>query len=162
MDDDRITLGAPLVRIAAVKPVEQYLLRVDWEDGRIDTVDLAGVISGFAPFAIFRDNIALFRTAQPIDWGAALGWENGLDFSAARLREIADIQRTAAQLLSAEDFRTWMTDAAMTVPKAAAFLGMGERQIKKYRAGDAPIPKAIALLIRQTHRDKALLHALNC
>ncbi len=158
MEQDRILIGEPLPQVSSVKATAGYRLHIVWADGSETGVDLSGVLARFEPFAALRDE-KMFGTAKPVDRGLAIEWDNGLDYAAVRLREIADIQAEAAVPMDAESFKDWMKAARLTVPEAADFFGMGERQIKNYRAG-SPIPRVVSILARQTARDQGLLHAL--
>lgn len=82
-------------RIATVQAHHPCKLTVTWRDGDVDTVDLSGVIAGFAPFAPLQD-FALFSTATVIGHGSGIEWENGLNYSADSLECIAEEQEPVA------------------------------------------------------------------
>lgn len=84
-----------LPRIKTAKVMAPYTLRVAWQDGRIDTVNLEGMIAEFAPFAPLREP-AMFATVRVMEYGDGLEWEGGFDYSADTLRQLADDQRVQA------------------------------------------------------------------
>ena len=62
--------------------------------------------------------------------------------------------------MTAEDFSGWMSSAGLTVPVAADLFGMGQRQIVKYRSGQAPIPRPVQMLVRQFRKEPGRLNAI--
>jgi uncharacterized protein DUF2442 len=67
-----------------------YALELVWEDGRIDVVDLSGVIGTYKVFAPLRDNPKLFHAVRMVDCGLGIAWNNDVDYSAQNLRRLAD------------------------------------------------------------------------
>ncbi|MBF0333980.1 MAG: DUF2442 domain-containing protein [Alphaproteobacteria bacterium] len=80
-------------RISDVRAREPSTITITWRDGGEDTVDLAGVIAGFEPFAPLAD-VPLFQTAKVVGHGGGIEWENGLAYSSDSLACLADEQRT--------------------------------------------------------------------
>ncbi len=143
-----------LHRIRRVSPgKEPTTLVIDWDDDTRTTVDLAGVIASFKPFAPLAD-AELFRQARVIVHGAGIGWPNGLDYSADSLWLVGEEQRA----MTTEEFRTWQDGLKLSNQEAVDLLGFSLRTIKNYRAG-ATIPKAVAVTCRSMLRDPTVFRA---
>jgi len=149
----------PIIRIHKADAIDASRLAIEWEDGSTDIVDLSGVQQRFPPFGPLREEAA-FRALSVIDWGNAIAWECGIDYSALRLCQIADIQRAARIDFNAASFSEWQKAAGLTVSQTSKLLGMGERQIKAYRAGTSKIPYAVQLLVQRLRDEPGLLNAL--
>ena len=132
---------------------EPSTLTIGWADGTRATVDLAGVIARFKPFAPLAER-ELFRQAHVIDHGAGIGWPNGLDYSADSSRLVADEQRA----MTTEEFRTWQGKLGLSNQEAADVLGLSLRTVNNYRAG-ATIPKTAGAFCRSMLRDRAVFRA---
>lgn len=129
-------------------------LRLVWDDGRADTVDLSGVIYRYAVFAALRDNPRLFRSVRRIDRGYGIAWSRQMDYSAQSLRRLADEQRP----MSGEELRSFEAQNNLTAAETAAVLGVAVRTVKAYRrAKRLPVPVAIA--VRAMLAEPALLAA---
>lgn len=143
-------------RLESVLPVRgrAYGLRLVWDDGRADTVDLSGVIYRYAVFASLRDNPRLFRNVKRIDRGYGIAWSKEMDYSAQSLRRLADEQRP----MSGEELRSFEAQNNLTAAETAAVLGVAVRTVKAYRrAKRLPVPVAIA--VRAMRAEPALLAA---
>jgi hypothetical protein len=68
-------------------------VKLVWEDGRVDDVDISGVIYRNKVFASLRDNPKLFRSVKGVDRGLGIAWTKEMDYSAQSLRRLADEQR---------------------------------------------------------------------
>ena len=144
-----------LPRIRRVHPGDEPLtLTIDWADGTRSTVNLAGVIASFKPFAPLAEP-ELFRQARVIAYGSGIGWPDGLDYSADSLWMVAEEQRA----MTTEEFRAWQDKLGLTVIEAAEILGFSPRTIKTYRTGYGIIPKAVTALCRSTLRDPTVFGA---
>jgi hypothetical protein len=76
-----------LPRIKAVKTgKEPWTVYLEWNDGLTSHVDLTGLIHRSRHFRRFLEEPLAFRKLKVVDSGAAIGWENGLDYSADTLR----------------------------------------------------------------------------
>lgn len=84
-----------ILRISAAEPVVQGVLKVSWNDGYEDIVDLRGIIRSGEIFAGLRDP-AKFRNVRVDTFGHSIFWgeegDEDVDFGCARLREIAEEQ----------------------------------------------------------------------
>jgi len=79
-------------RLKSVKPVADtpYALKLAWDDGRQNVVDMSGVIYRYKVFAPLRGNPKLFRRVKIVDRGYGIAWNNELDYPAQNLRRLPD------------------------------------------------------------------------
>jgi|SRR6185295_2063808 len=143
-------------KLRSVKPIadEPYRLKVLWEDGREDVVDLAGVIYSYKVFAPLRDDPKRFRRLKAIDRGYAIAWNDAMDFSAQSLRRLADEQRP----MSGQELRAFERENGLTAADTATVFDVGVRTIKVYRQAERlPIP--VAMAIRAMRAEPGLLAA---
>lgn len=142
-----------LVRLKSVKALGASRLKLAWRGGGSAVCDLAGLIArarGLAPLA----DSAVFAKAKVIDWGAGVGWPNGLDLSAQTLGRIAAEQA----VFDASSFRAWQATLGLSNQEAADALGMTLGTIKNYRNGHA-IPPAVAVACRAMMNDPHVIAA---
>ena len=143
-----------LHRIRRVRPDDgPASLVVDWDDGTSLPVDFTGVIARVKAFAPLNDP-ELFGQANVIDFGTAIGWPNGLDYSAESLRLIAEEQQAMTQ----REFVSWQESLVLSNQEAAELLGFSLGTIKNYRGGGA-IPKAVRMTCRATLRNPTVFRA---
>lgn len=141
-------------RIANVQAHAPSSLTVTWRDGGVDTIDLAGVIAGFEPFAPLRD-FALFGTATVVGHGSGIEWENGLNYSADSLECVADEQRVQ----TGEDFKAWQKSFDLSLQETADLFGVAVTTVKAYRKVDVlPVAVRIACSAMKRERDVFLAH----
>lgn len=145
---ERIDSGIPMPLIATVRPVdhENRLVEVTWaagtRRGRTDTVDLSPLIDTHRFYRPLRKNIALFETVHIVDNGEAIGWGNdAIDMSAD------SVERLAEEMMTAEDFRSFLARNNLTQERAAVILGRSRRRIASY-ANEGDIPRIVALACR--------------
>lgn len=149
-----------LPRIERIAVTGPHRLDVFWRDGASGTADLSAIVARFAPFAPLQAP-EVFATATVVNWGSGIEWpDTGLDYSAFRLRQITEAQAEFDTQMSAEEFVAWQSSAGLTVALTARLLDMGERQIIKYRQGDAVIPRAVKTTVRQFQNEPGLLNAV--
>jgi len=78
-----------LPRIKSVRPGKApWTLDVVWKDGSRGRVDLTGLVHRSRHFREFLEEPLAFRKVKVVDWGAGIGWENGLNYSADTLKSI--------------------------------------------------------------------------
>ena len=145
-----------MYRLESMKPIRSapYGLKLIWQDGRIDTVDMSGVIYRYKVFAPLRGNPKLFRTVKRVDHGLGIAWMDEMDHSAQSLRRLADEQR----LMSGEDFRNFEIENGLTAADTAVVLDIGVRTVKTYRRA-GKLPTQVAMGIRAMRAEPALLAA---
>lgn len=141
MDDDVISVGRPLLRIAAVEALEARQVRIKWQSGKSDVLDLTPALASHRAFIKLRDDDALFHTIHVNEDGNALEWDNGLELSAEW------IERLPIPAMPNSEFRKAMDELSMSLDGMAAMLGTSRRLIADYRK-DKPIPRHISLATR--------------
>src|SRR5882724_5242612 len=90
-------------QIGGGDPGQALVLRIVWQDGNANTIDMTGVVHRLPAFAPLRCPSA-FRKARVIADGLGVGWDGDLDYSARSLRFLAEEQRTmtGAELVAFE------------------------------------------------------------
>jgi hypothetical protein len=98
------------------------------------------LIDAFKVYRPLRENAELFETVHVIEDGDAIGWGEGeaIEMSAT------SIERLAEEVMSAEEFRSFLRAYNLTHGAAAAMLGRSRRQIENYLSGE-PIPRVVVL-----------------
>jgi DNA-binding XRE family transcriptional regulator len=136
-----------LPRLAAVAPgAEPMTLRLRWDKGDEQIVDISGMIETFRVYEPLRRSPELFRRARLGDLGTDIVWTDDIDMSADTLWRLALEQ--AGVTLSADAFREWRERCAYTLDTAAAALGISRRMVAYYEQGKKPIPRVVALATR--------------
>ena len=130
-----------LVAVAAGK--KPHTLRLRWEHGGADTVDVSALLEKFRVYAPLRRNAALFRRVRVGEHGTDIIWSDALDMSAETLWRLA--QEQSGLTMSADDFQQWRHQKALTLDAAASALGISRRMAAYYDHGDKPIPRVVAL-----------------
>ena len=140
-EDEIFTVGDPLPEIASVSVgMSPFEVEVTWKDGRHEVVGLAPDVFTFKAYARLRDDEGLFRTVHVVNDGAALAWgaDDGIDMPATA------VERLAGEVMTAVDFRSFLSNCDLTRDAAAAQLGISRRMVGYYAAGHA-IPRYIGL-----------------
>lgn len=140
-DDEIISAGAPLPRLAAAVPLDGRKLRVRFEDGREKTVDLAPALESRRFYKPLREDDALFRSFCISEYRDSIEWSGDLDFSALWLDALPEAE------FSNEEFRAAMDRMGMTLDGMAEALEVSRRLIADYRK-DKRIPRHIGLATR--------------
>ncbi|HXY58257.1 MAG TPA: helix-turn-helix transcriptional regulator [Methylocystis sp.] len=136
-----------LPRVAAVSAGDKPMtLRVRWERGDENIVDLSGVIGTFRVYEPLRQSPQLFRQARVGEHGTDIVWTGEIDMAADTLWRLA--QEQAGATLSAGAFKHWRERQAYTLDNAAAALGISRRMVAYYEQGKKPIPRVVALATR--------------
>jgi hypothetical protein len=133
-----------LPRIAAVSAGKKpHTLRIRWTHGGENTIDISVMLNKFRVYAPLRRNGALFRSVRVGEHGADIVWSDTLDMAAETLWRLA--QEQSGVTMSADDFRQWRQQKALTLDAAAAALGISRRMAAYYDHGDKPIPRVVTL-----------------
>ena len=140
-DDEIITVGRPLPRIAAAVPLERRKVSVQFQDGREKIVDLAPALASRRIYIPLRADNTLFRSFRVSEFGDAIEWSDDLDFSAVWLERLPPVG------MSNVEFRRMMDEAHYTLDGMAAALEISRRQVADYR-DEKRIPNHIALATR--------------
>lgn len=144
-----------LPRISKVRAAESpRTLIVDWAGGADQSrVDMTGVIATVKAFAVLEDS-KFFRDVEVIDHGVAIGWPDGLDYSAFNLRVLAEEQ----QPMDGPGFVRWQEAVKLSNQETADVLGVSLKTIKNYRRSQG-VPTAVSLACRALLRQPLVLQA---
>src|SRR6186713_150931 len=82
MSAEVISVGEPLPRIAGAVPLDGRKVKIMWRSGETSVVDLAPALASRRIYIPLRDNDELFKTLRVSEYGNAIEWDGGLDFSA--------------------------------------------------------------------------------
>ena len=129
----------PAIRKA--EPIANFVLRVEWDDGREEEIDVAPAILSHRAYIALRSDPVLFASFAVRERGDSLVWPNGQELSADWIQELAP-----RELANAE-FRDAMSQLRLSLDGMAARLGIARRLVADYRK-DRPIPKTVALATR--------------
>lgn len=140
-DDRLISVGRPLPRIRAAKPLDRRNALIEWKSGGAVVVDLAPAFVTLRIFAGVKKDDALFQTMAVDEYGDALVFADGTELSAMWIEELA------AASMNNEEFRAAMDKLRFTLDGMASRLGLSRRLIADYRKAKA-IPKVVALATR--------------
>jgi hypothetical protein len=137
-------------RIDSVAAHPGHRLQIQWRDGSVDIIAMAGVINGNPVFAALKDSAA-FADVRSIAYGSGVEWGNGLDYSADSLAFLAEHQRC----MTGADFRRWKQQMRLSLREVADLFGMATSTIKTYMspARNLPIAFQIACLAMQRDED---------
>lgn len=140
-DDDMISVGDPLPRLAAAVPLEGRKISVRFRDGREKIVDLAPALASRRIYIPLRADDALFRSLRVSEYGDAIEWSDDLDFSAIWLDRLPPVG------MSNVEFREAVGRLGMTPDSMADALEISRRQMAAYYNAKR-IPNHIALAVR--------------
>jgi len=142
-ENDIVDSGIPLPRMASVRPLPDFLLRVKWAEGPRarrddDLVDVSPAIFSYKVYRPLRDE-RLFLTGVIAENGDAVMW-GGEDLTMS-----ADtIQSLAQESWTPKEFVDFLNRNRLTQEAVAALLGRSRRQIANYTM-KGPIPRVVAL-----------------
>lgn len=142
-ENDIVDSGIPLPRMASVRPLPDFLLRVKWAEGprtnRDDLVDISPAIFSYKIYRPLRDE-RFFLTGAIAQDGDAIAWGNNEDL----VMSADTVQSLAQESWTPKEFADFLVRARLTQESAAALLGRSRRQIATY-ATVGPIPRVVAL-----------------
>lgn len=134
-------MDRPSRHVVAALASHRRCVRVLWNDGVAETVDLEGLLLEHRRYLRLRRSDALFRTVRASDAGQYLEWSDGTRIAVSAIADLS------AAVLTNEQFRIAMKTLEISLEGLAARLGVSRAQISAYRASK-PIPKNIALAVR--------------
>lgn len=140
-DDDFVEVEGPLPVIRRAEHVKGFVLRVEWDDGREEEVDVGPAIMSHRAFVSLRTDPSAFAAFKVRDRGDCLVWSEGQELSADWIQELAP------RALNNEEFRDAMKQLRLSLDGMAARLGIARRLVADYRK-DRPIPTTVALATR--------------
>jgi len=129
------------VRIAGVRPVREYALKVAFMNGKTFTVDLGEFVHRLKGLRALRDP-ARFARADLGEGGFSLVWPGDLDIGADRIYEIALEQNGRTD---AAAFIRWRWRNRLSLSAAAEALGVSRRMVAYYASGEHEVPRTILL-----------------
>jgi DNA-binding transcriptional regulator YiaG len=133
-----------LPRIVAVAADKKPLtLRIRWNNGEVNHVDVAGLVKTFRVYEPLRRSPELFARVQVGEHGTDVAWTDEIDMSADTLWRLA--QEQSGFTMSPEAFKSWRERKAYTLDAAATALGLSRRMVAYYEKGTKPIPRVVAL-----------------
>jgi hypothetical protein len=148
-------VAGDLPRVKSVKAGRaSWVLDIVWRDGSRDCVDLTGLVHRSRHFRQFLGEPATFKRVKVVDWGAGVGWANGLDFSADTLKTMADEQRP----LGGNDLRAFEAANKFNTAETAGLLDVSERTVREYRVARR-LPQTVTLALRALMSSSAVLNA---
>ena len=129
-------------KITGVEYLEDFFVRVAWEQGRESRIDLGPHIRAFKALAPLR-NLEEFHKVRVGEWGWHLEWSCGLDISSDTLRRLALEQ--AKNIMTPSMFKEWRQGLGLSLTQTAHVLGLSRRMVAYYESGEKEIPKYVAL-----------------
>ena len=142
MNDEIISAGPPLPRIASAEALDGRRVRIQWRGGGDKVVDLAPVLESRRIFIPLRQDDGLFRALAVSEDGDALVWP-GEDLECSAVW----IEALPADDFENADFRAAMDQLGLSLDGMAAALDVSRRLVASYRK-DKPIPRHIGLATR--------------
>lgn len=143
-----------LLRVKAVTAGTNFTISVEWQDGTRSKADLTGLIHSSQHFSKFLDDPAAFRKVKPVAWGDGIEWENGLDYSANTLRELADEQKP----MKGKELGQFAAAKKLNNEELAELLGCTVKTIRSYYAAKE-VPQWVATTVRCFQRDDTIFAA---
>ena len=113
------------IRIVAVKPVDHYVLRVSFANGKTFTVDPREFVHQFEGLRPLLEH-AVFARVDIDEGGHSLVWPGNIDIGAGRLYEMAREQSGRADTVA---FIRWRWRHGLSLSEAAEALGISRRQV---------------------------------
>jgi hypothetical protein len=87
--NDRIVVGDPLPEIAAAAPLDDRKIRVTWDSGETQIVDIAPALASKRIFVRLRTDDGLFRTLRVNEDGNVIIWDDGAELTAIWIDRLA-------------------------------------------------------------------------
>jgi Protein of unknown function (DUF2442) len=119
--DKMVRVGKPIPRISSVTAEDGLSVRITWQDGRSESIDLAPTILTFKAFRPLRNSPELFAKVDVEENGSGIRWNDEMDLASYTLERLADQQRVGVQPDS--DNRTKALWATFQVVEAMACNG---------------------------------------
>lgn len=131
--------------IKAVASASGKAVEITWASGKIDRVDLAGLINELAALAEI-DDAATFSAVAVGEDGWSLIWPNGAEIGTDTLWRMAREQ--AGEATPIREFAAWRARNRLSLSDAALALGITRRMVSYYEAGRYLIPRMVGLAIK--------------
>jgi hypothetical protein len=135
-------------RIKQVTTDSQSLtLMLVWANRARSVYDMKPLLGGRTAFAPLR-HPEVFAKAQVIEDGLGVGWPGtDADCSADKLWYAAHPQDNPFPdaIMTAVDFKGWLTRHGLSLTGAASLLGLSRRQVAAYASGEKSVPRLVFL-----------------
>ena len=131
-----------MLTIIAARATPPATLAVELSNGRTLTVD-ASQLFGSAGYRLLSDP-ERFSAITVADWGHAIEWP-AIDQGLAIDTLIRLAREQAGTAFPTTDFNAWMQRNGLDIRAAAEALGLPQRAVVRYHAGQKPIPIYIGL-----------------
>jgi len=128
--------------IKAVAADGGKMVEVTWGGGKIDRVDLSGLIADLAGLAAL-DEASVFATVAVGEDGWSLRWPNSVEIGTDTLWRMAREQ--AGEATPIDEFAAWRVRNRLSLSDAALALGITRRMVAYYEAGRYLIPRMVGL-----------------
>lgn len=125
-------------KIVSVKPMENYVLLVGFQNGVEKTYDMRNLYPVFPQFEVFEKDVDLFNQVQVDTGGYGISWNDDLDLDAEDIwedgievskQEVDIVSLLAENLIKARDL------AGMTQKQLAESTGIYQADISKIERG---------------------------
>ncbi len=138
------------VRVAHVKYVDEYTLRLRWVNGKAMSVDLREPVHRLKGLRPLRDQ-GVFARATKGEGGHSVIWPGEIDMGAARLW---DMTLEPNGHLHALEFIRWRWRHGLSLSDAAEALGLSRRQVAYYASGERPVPRTVLFACKGWEADR--------
>jgi hypothetical protein len=129
------------VRVAGVKHISGYTLRVRFVNNKAFSVDLREPVFRLKGLRPLRDGTA-FARAVVGEGGHSIVWPGELDMGADRLFELALEQSGRTGNV---EFIRWRWRNGLSLTRAAEALGISRRQVAYYASGEHEVSRTVLL-----------------
>jgi len=143
-----------MARVKAVKPGDDFTLDIEWADGTRTKADLTGLIHSSRHFSVFAEDARAFQHVKPVSWGDGIEWENGLDYSANTLKELADEQKP----MSGDYLAKFVARRKLNNAEAARLLHCTTRTLQSFFK-KKELPEYVAFAVRRFENDPTIFAA---
>lgn len=148
--------GQPIPRILDVEGLPPDRVRVDWDDGGMNEINLAGWIAANDLHRTLGD-ASRWGDIRVINYGTALQWGDDDDcvIDNLHLRMLADEQ----QDLTPADLVRWQEAMQVSNQEAADLIGVRVSTWHNYKCGQTRIPKGTQIGLRAVLKDPLVFEA---
>jgi hypothetical protein len=95
--DEMISVGERLPRLTAVQVLGDRKVRVTWEDGGSEEVDLRSALAHRKVFAVLLNDDAIFASAEVGRFGDCINWGGDAELSAVWIEELVRSAKAFAE-----------------------------------------------------------------
>ena len=146
--------GSSFSRVKAVSSAKHYVLNIEWQDGSKSKADLTGLVYSSRHFRVFVTDAAAFREVRSDEFGTGVEWENGLDYSAASLKTLADEQKP----MSGASLVRFETKRGLNTHETACLFNVTDRTIQILRKSQE-LPSQFSIALRRFETDPTIFAA---